>query len=340
MNALRILVVEETPRTLQVIESTLAEANAKYEICGNTEEAWKCFQADPDIKCVLIRLTSESIDGRELSRRIRGLTSDASLKILMIVTEDQIELAGSAIDAGATDIMIDPFEPRELRMRANVKPNLTRNRIDEPHQFAFAEEKPAAKSANYCESVRPAQSHSSVVSPKFDPQSQRFIYDASESQIAGWKEDPAVTKIVLDKILVCPCCEGVPTFRQGCGCCGSAMTAPDTLIHHYACAHIASEAQFRKGDDLVCPKCRQKNLVAGSDFEAVVGGLVCADCGTQSSHSELIGHCLCCQHRFPAVEATTQVLTAFHVHRVHEISDRQSGMRPTVQRSALESAAT
>ncbi len=340
MNALRILVVEETPRTLQVIGSTLEEANAKYEICRNTEDAWKCFQADPDIKCVLIRLNSESIDGRELSRRIRGATTDASLKILMIVTEDQIELVGSAIDAGATDIMIDPFEPRELRMRTSVKPNLKRNRIDEPHQFVGIDAEPAAESINYREPVRPAQSHSRVVSPKFDPQSQRFLYDASASQIARWKEDPAVTKILLDKILVCPCCEGVPTFRQGCGSCGSAMTAPDTLIHHYACAHIASEAQFRKGDDLVCPKCRQKNLVAGSDFEAVAGGLVCVDCGSQSSQSELIGHCLCCQHRFPAAEASTQVLTAFHVHRVHEINDRQSGMRPTVQRSARESAET
>ena len=110
------------------------------------------------------------------------------------------------------------------------------------------------------------------------------LYDASASQIARWKEDPAVTKIVLDKILVCPCCEGVPTFRQGCGCCGSAMTAPDVLIHHYACAHIASEAQFRKGDDLVCPKCRQTNLVAGSDFEAVAGrpGLCRLRCPEQS----------------------------------------------------------
>ncbi|MEZ6031632.1 MAG: response regulator [Planctomycetaceae bacterium] len=346
MNSLRILVVEETPATLQVIERTLAEANAKYEVCRDTEDAWRCFQANTDVRCVLVRMKSRSIDGRLLSQRIRGVTTAESLPILMIITEDQLGLADSAIDSGATDIMVDPFEPRELRMRTSIRPNPRNFRIDDPHQFAVAEEpsvavkKPAVEAINYQGSVRPLQSHASVVSPKFDPQSQRFTYDASASQLARWSEDPAVTKIVLDKILVCPCCEGVPTFRPGCGCCGSAMTEPEVLIHHYACAHIAAESQFRQGSDLVCPKCRQTNLVASSDFETVQGSLVCADCGAQSTQAELIGHCLCCQHRFPAAEAATMVLTAFHVHRVQEISDRESGMKPSSLRSARESAAT
>ena len=340
MNTKRILVVEQDPHTLQVIENTLTDANVEYEVCSNTEDAWMRFQTDPSARCVLIRMNSANIDGCELSRRIRDIESADSLPILMIVAEDQIELAGNAIGAGATDIMIDPFEPRELRMRMNLNSCPRRSRIDDPHQYAVAEETPSNEAINYLEPVRAVQSHTSVVAAKFDPQLQRFTYDASESQIARWNDDSSVTKIVLDKILVCPCCEGVPTFRMGCGCCGSAMTEPDVLIHHYACAHIASEAEFRKGDDLVCPKCRQKNLVASSDFETVSGGHACADCGERSSQSELIGHCLSCQHRFPADEAATQVLTAYHVHRVHEIAERETTMRPTVRRLVRESVTT
>ena len=340
MNTKRILVVEEDAQVLQVIEDTLRDANAKYEVCSNTDDAWARFQADPSARCVLARMNSKTIDGCELSRRIREIESADSLPILMIVAEDQIELAGNAIDAGATDIMIDPFEPRELRMRMNLKSNPRRSRIDEPHQYAVEQETPSTEAVNYQETVRAVQSHTSVVAPKFDPQLQRFTHDASESQIARWKDDPSVTKIVLDKILVCPCCEGIPTFRAGCGCCGSAMTEPDVLIHHYACAHIASEAEFRKGDDLVCPKCRQIDLVASSDFETVAGGHACADCGERSSESELIGHCLSCQHRFPAHEAVTQVLTAYHVHRVQEVAAGSASMRPTARRSVRESVAT
>lgn len=336
----RILVVEQDPQALQIIESTLNDANAKFEVCTNTEDAWTRFQADTSVKCVLVRMNSQAIDGCELTRRVRDIASADALPILMIVAEDQIELAGNAIDAGATDIMIDPFEPRELRMRMNLNSNPRRSRIDEPHQYAVAQETPSNEAVNYLETVRAVQSHTSVVAPKFDPQLQRFTYDASESQIERWKDDPSVTKIVLDKILVCPCCEGVPTFRSGCGCCGSAMTEPDVLIHHYACAHIASEAEFRKGDDLVCPKCRQMNLIASSDFETVDGGQTCADCGERSSQSELIGHCLSCQHRFPAYEAVTQVLTAYHVHRVHEIIEKDDALRLNVRRAVGETVAT
>ncbi len=143
MNSLRILVVEETPATLQVIERTLAEAHAKYEVCRDTEDAWRCFQADPDVRCVLVRMKSKSIDGRLLSQRIRGVTTAESLPILMIITEDQIGLTDSAIDSGATEIMVDPFEPRELRMRTSIPSNPRNLRIDEPHQFAVAEEHPS-----------------------------------------------------------------------------------------------------------------------------------------------------------------------------------------------------
>lgn len=336
----RILVVEQDPQALQVIESTLTDANAKFEVCTSSEDAWERFKADPSVRCVLVRMNSATIDGCELCRSIREIESADSLPILMIIAEDQIELAGNAVDAGATDIMIDPFEPRELRMQMNLNSNPRRSRIDDPYQYAVAQEKPSNEAVNYLESVRAVQSQASVVVPIFDPQLQRFTYDASESQIARWNDDPSVTRIVLDKILVCPCCEGVPTFRMGCGCCGSAMMEPDVLIHHYACAHICSEAEFRAGDDLVCPKCRQNNLVAGSDFETVPGGHACADCGEHSSQSKLIGHCLSCQHRFPAEEAAIQVLIAYHVHRVHEIAEKDNTLKPTVRRSVRESVAT
>lgn len=195
-------------------------------------------------------MNSQTIDGCELSRRRRDIASADSLPILMIVAEHQIDVAADAIDAGATDIMIDPFALRELRMRMNLNSSPRRSRIDEPHQCAVARKNSANEAVNYLETVRAVQSHTNVVAPECDPKIQRFTDDASESQIARWKDDPSVTKTVLDKILVCPCCGGVPTFCSGCGCCGSAMTEPDVLIHHYACAHIASEAEFRRGDDL------------------------------------------------------------------------------------------
>ena len=340
MTTKTILVVEENPQTLRAIKDTFSEAGAKYVVCLSDDDAWSRIEANADFTCVLIRMDSGSINGCELCRRIRGLRSAESLPILMIVAEDQIELADRAIEAGATDILIDPFEPRELRMRTNVYPTSMRNRVDDGHQFTAAESMPAVESVNSSDATRPSQSHTSVVTPKFDPHLQRFTYGASEEQLAAWRNDESVTRIDLDRILVCPCCSGVPTFRMGCGCCGSAMTEPDTLIHHYACAYIGAEAEFRKGHELVCPKCRQKDLISGSDFETVLGGHMCADCHSRISQPELIGHCLSCQHRFPADQAVTIQLTAFHVHRVREIGSHETGHRPMAHRAVCTSSGT
>ena len=214
-----ILVVEENPRTLRAIKDTFSEAGARYEICRSDADAWDQIEANAGITCVLIRMDSGSIDGCALCRRIRGLRSAEVLPILMIVAEDQIDLAGRAIEAGATDILIDPFEPRELRMRTNVYPPPRRNRVDDGHQFAAAAAIPAGECGDSSEATKPAQSHTSVVAPKFDPHLQRFTYGASEEQLAAWRNDESVTRIALDRILVCPCCSGVPTFRMGGGRC-------------------------------------------------------------------------------------------------------------------------
>lgn len=340
MNTKTILVVEEDPQTLRAIKDTFSEAGASHVICFNDDDAWSVIEANPDITCVLIRMDSVSINGCELCRRIRRLRSAESLPILMIVAEDQIEVAARAIEAGATEILIDPFEPRELRMRTKIHPSSRRNRVDSGSQFAGAEAIPAMESANSLEATRPSQSHACVVAPKFDPHLQRFIYDASEEQIAAWQKDEFVTKISLDRILVCPCCNGLPTFRMGCGCCGSAISDPDFLIHHYACAYVGAEAEFRNGNQLICPKCRQQNLVPGSDFETVSGGDLCADCHNRISQPALIGHCLYCQHRFPADEAGTMQLTEFHMHRISESVMHDTGHRQIVNRAMLTSSTT
>ena len=314
-----ILVVESNLRTLRVIQNTFDEANVMYETCSGTEDGWNLVRTNPQLTHVLIRMNADDIDGCDLCRRIREVRSEDQLSILLIVGEDQLEHATNALEAGATDVLIDPFEARELRMRMNILPCSDRRRVDEAHSTCVPETNEPPVPLTYPKIAGQPAQIPNLVMPKFDPQSQRFTYGATEDQIAAWKNDETVSKVALDQVLVCPCCACLPTFRQGCGNCGSAWTQPESLIHHYACAHIGPESDFRKGNDLLCPKCRQTGLVVGSDFETATGGYLCADCGARTSQPELIGHCLSCQHRFPATEAVSLELTGFHVHRVQEV---------------------
>lgn len=335
-----ILVVDSNLRTLRLIQNTFDEANVLYETCSRSEDGWNLVLKNPQLTSVLIRMNAADIDGCDLCRRIREVRSEDQLSILMIVGEDQLEHATSALEAGATDVLIDPFEARELRMRMNILLCSDRRRVDEAHTTSVPETKESPVPITYKEIAEQSQQIPNLVMPKFDPQSQRFTYGASEDQIAAWKNDERVTKVALDQVLTRPCCAGLPTFRQGCGNCGSAWTRPEALIHHYACAHIGPESEFRNGNDLLCPKCRQTGLVVGSDFETVTGGYRCADCGARTSQAELIGHCLSCEHRFPATEAVSLELTGFHVHRVQEVdkaggADREVRENRTPQRRSV-----
>jgi CheY-like chemotaxis protein len=333
-----ILIVEDNPETLNTIQRTLVDANVIFQICSSESEGWDVFRSRPEISQVLIRMQGVNIDGCALCRRIREEKSAEQLPIVMIVGEDQLENAAGALDAGATDVLIDPFESRELRMRTSIPSSTSQRRVDKPHPVSVPESPdktiPAADEPSDELRLVPE-----FVVPKFDAKSQRFVYGVSDAQISDWENDDSVAKVALDEVMVCPCCSGIPTFRQGCGSCGSAWTRPEMLIHHYACAYIGPEDEFRQADRFVCPKCRQTDLVAGSDFETVPGGMICADCHTQTSQPELIGHCLSCQHRFPAAEAVTLQLRGFHVHRVPETAVHRGTRRNRPQPRPISAAA-
>jgi len=319
MNTTSILIVDDNCRTLEMLRHTLDESQATYEICSSSHDAWNVVRTNPQITAVVIRMNGANISGCMLCERIREVKSADHLPVLMIVAEDQLEHAALALDAGANDILIDPFEARELRMRLGLSSVLHRCRVDEAHfvgDGGTAESSPSTVIKDSPESFRRS---SELVIPQFNPVAMKFTYGATDRQVATWQDDETVTKVPLDQIMVCPCCESIPTFRPGCSECGSAWTRPESLLHHYACAHIGLQSEFQTDGGLMCPKCRQTQLVAGADFEVVPGSYVCDDCGTHSSEPTLIGHCLSCQHRFPAHLAKMKQLTGFHVHRVQEV---------------------
>ena len=324
-----VLVIDNESASRDIIERTLRDAQIRFRSCDNSNDGWNIVRTSPVITSLVIRMQADGIDGCELTRRIRQVKSHDQFSILMIVAETQLEVAASAIDAGATDVLIDPFEAREFRMRMNIQPARHRRRVDAAHSSKPADGQEVPNSHDTAESVTTIQ----TLIPTFDPESLRFAYAAPAEQVEAWKNDESVSKLAFDQLMVCPCCGSVPSFRYGCGTCGSAATKPETLIHHYACAHVAAEAEFLQGHGIQCPKCRKSELVAGSDFEVVPGGHACLDCGSKISEPELIGHCLACQHRFPAREAAVEQLTALRISHVqHASTNEEQTFRPVKRR--------
>lgn len=296
----QILVADDQPDSLKTVALTLNDAQLPFTIVDSNEAAWNAFQANPEFTLVLARAFGHKIQGIELCRQIRTVKSTGELPVMIMLREDELFKGAEALLAGASDLLLDPFEPRELRMRANIVPGEQVRRVDTAHTVAVS---------------NPAATEPELFIPELDPKTRRMTFGPYESRRKHWDNDPDVKKIALDKIIVCPDCEAIPTFREGCGSCGSAWTEQEVLIHHYACAHVGPEQDFLTPDGMACPKCRLRNMVAGADFEQIQGCLRCTDCDAIFTQSKLIGHCLACDLRFDAADGKAVSLYGYKVGR-------------------------
>jgi hypothetical protein len=154
------------------------------------------------------------------------------------------------------------------------------------------------------------------LTPALDKDSLTFSLGFPEPILDQWVAVGVLDRVLVDKVQVCPKCQGLPTFRRGCPNCSSARLENDSLIHHFACAHVGLVSDFESDGTLICPKCRVRHLVVAADFDYVKGPYQCLDCQWSNVEPEEVAQCLQCQFRFPAYQANTQELRGYRAHRL------------------------
>ncbi|MFN4259732.1 MAG: hypothetical protein ACK4RK_10565 [Gemmataceae bacterium] len=159
-----------------------------------------------------------------------------------------------------------------------------------------------------------------VLAPNFMPESLSFGTPFPEEVLDAWCELGVLQPALLDRVQLCPRCQGLPTFRPGCRHCGSAHVSNDRLIHHFACAHVGPVGDFETPAGLVCPKCRTRHLVVGSDFEYLAGPYRCLHCQWSDTELASIAQCLRCGFRCLAQQTRLQDLRGYRVHRLDPLA--------------------
>jgi hypothetical protein len=158
------------------------------------------------------------------------------------------------------------------------------------------------------------------LTPKFNSASFKFGPAFPEELLDRWCQTGVMTSELWDKVQLCPKCKALPTFRLGCGNCGSVRIVQDQLMHHFACAHVGLVTDFEVDSKLTCPKCRQKPLVVGSDYEYTSGLYRCQDCSWTAPGLEQIGQCHSCGLRFPGYQAIEQELKGYRALRLDPLA--------------------
>ena len=119
----RILVVDDDPKVLSLMDRGLAFEGYTVDVAADGHAALSIAQAQPP-NLVILDVMLPGIDGLEVCRRLRASTGE--IAILMLTGRASVPARVEGLDAGADDYLAKPFAFDELlaRIRALLRRTL------------------------------------------------------------------------------------------------------------------------------------------------------------------------------------------------------------------------
>ena len=114
--AIRILVVDDDPRTLRMVRDALTAEGYAPLVTGDPEELADLLRDEQPALAVL-DLALPGADGVELMTQVPELSD---LPVIFISAYGRDETVARALDAGAADYIVKPFSPTELTARVRA----------------------------------------------------------------------------------------------------------------------------------------------------------------------------------------------------------------------------
>ena len=152
--------------------------------------------------------------------------------------------------------------------------------------------------------------HPRTLTPRFHFDSMTFTFGKAPELLHSWQRLGVLQPVVIDRLLLCPRCHGLPTFRNGCRKCGSGRVVPyqPNLIGptpesevEYAPAANGSRAD----EDTVRTTTAQRRTAYH-----------CEECQWSDAELAPVHQCLHCSHRFLTQQAYEMVLQGYNVQRL------------------------
>ena len=141
-----------------------------------------------------------------------------------------------------------------------------------------------------------------------------------------------------DKVTICPHCTSARlTVRENCSRCGGGNIVEEPIVHHLKCAYQGPERDFRRGAELVCPKCLQqlKNFSVDYDRPGSVG--ICQSCGHLSTEHKVGFLCLDCDTHVEARNVGSRIIHSYHLTSAGLSAATSASPLPTPEDSSIGS---
>jgi DNA-binding response OmpR family regulator len=134
----RILVVDDEPDTLELLEFNLK--NAGYDVISasdGTEALAKARSSAPEL--IILDLMLPEIDGLEVCKILRRDPATAQIPVLMLTAKAEEVDRVLGLELGARDYVTKPFSPRELVLRVRNLLQTEKTDEDKPQNYHFSE---------------------------------------------------------------------------------------------------------------------------------------------------------------------------------------------------------
>lgn len=121
--------------------------------------------------------------------------------------------------------------------------------------------------------------------------------DKRQTQILEEGEKAGLLKSeFVDKVHLCPQCHaGFHNFKELCPKCDSPNLRSEALIHHFVCANVGPERDYKRADLLFCPKCEKELRHIGVDYDRPSTIFECNDCGEFFQDPNIKALCFNCK---------------------------------------------
>ena len=110
---MRALIIEDSRAMRSILEGILADVGFELTLAADAEEALVVFENDQDFELALVDWNLPGMSGLDLVFAIRERPGLGDIKLMMVTTETQLGRVVEALDAGADEYIMKPFD-REM----------------------------------------------------------------------------------------------------------------------------------------------------------------------------------------------------------------------------------
>ena len=111
------LVVEDDPDIGKLLQWVLQREGFAVTLVGDGRKAVDHVAATDPVSLVILDVMLPQVSGHEILAAMRGRDPWRAVPVIMLTAKSQEKDIVKALDAGANDYMLKPFQPAELRAR-------------------------------------------------------------------------------------------------------------------------------------------------------------------------------------------------------------------------------